>query len=307
MSLPVFADARLAAVASRQHGVFTRAQAATAGLGRGQIDRRLRSGAWTRVLPRVYRDASSPATVGQQLWACVLWSGPGSALSHATAAALWRIDTPPVSAPEVVVPYQRAPKASGVTVHRTSVLTPSDVGTVVGLPVTTPARTLVDLSSRLDDEHLEVVLERARALGLVTPDGLRAHLEAMGTNGRMGAARLLALGDALRATPPSVSALEVKVARLLRTRLVHQPDRALPVAAGGREFRLPFAWRAPRVGVDCDDRDETARRRSFAEDRARLGALAAAGWRVLVVTWADVVRRPEVVVGQVSAALRARA
>ena len=62
MMSTIAADARLAAVAVAQHGVFTRAQAIAAGFGAAQIERRVRAGVWVRVLPRVYRHAATPVS-----------------------------------------------------------------------------------------------------------------------------------------------------------------------------------------------------------------------------------------------------
>ena len=56
-------EARLAAVAVGQHGVFTRAHAITAGFSATQIERRVRAGAWVRVVPRVFRHATTPRRI----------------------------------------------------------------------------------------------------------------------------------------------------------------------------------------------------------------------------------------------------
>ena len=84
-------DARLAEVAVVQHGVFTRAQAMASGFSASQIERRVRARAWERVLPGVYQHAATPASTARAYWAAVLWAGPECALSHASAAAIWRI------------------------------------------------------------------------------------------------------------------------------------------------------------------------------------------------------------------------
>ena len=159
--------ARLAAVASAQHGVFTRAQAMAAGFSPGQVDHRLRSKCWRRVLPRVYRDALDPAGDQVARWAAVLWAGPDSALSHTTAAVMWGL---PVVAfgTELVVSRRRAlARVPGIFVHRPQRLDPDDVQLLDGLPVTSPLRTLIDLSAVLDDADFEAALEGARSRDLV--------------------------------------------------------------------------------------------------------------------------------------------
>lgn len=159
---------RLAKVASAQHGVFTRAQAIAAGFSAGQVDHRLRSKRWRRVLPRVYRDARAPADDEVARWAAVLWAGPDAALSHTTAAVIWGL---PVVAfgTELAVSRRRVlTRVPGVFVHRPRHLDRDDVQRLEGLPVTSPLRTLIDLAAVLDDADFEAALEGARGRGLVT-------------------------------------------------------------------------------------------------------------------------------------------
>lgn len=186
-------EARLAATAARQHGVFTRTQAIVAGFGAGQIERRVRSGTWRRLLPRVYVYAAAPASLAQVHWAVVSWCGPGCALSHTSAASIWRIGAPLSGSPEVVVARTRSPRATGVVVHRIARLDDCDVTWVRGLPVTTPVRTIIDLAGVLDPDALEHALGDARIRRLVTVRAVLERLEEIGAPGRPGAALLQAL------------------------------------------------------------------------------------------------------------------
>ena len=193
MSSSLAVDARLAAVAAAQAGVFARWQATAAGFGAAQIERRVRAGVWHRMYPGVYRHAGIPASIAAQQWGAILWAGAGSVLSHTSAAAIWRIPVVPVLAPEVLVPATRAPRIAGVTVHRVTRLREVDVVRVHGLPVTTPVRTIVDLATVLAADDLRAALEHALARDLVTVRAVGAGLDEIGTVGRPGAARLRAL------------------------------------------------------------------------------------------------------------------
>jgi hypothetical protein len=186
-------EVRLAATAARQHGVFTRPQAIAAGFGAGQIERRVRSGIWRRLLPRVYVHAAAPASVAQTHWAAVSWCGPGCALSHSSAAAIWRIGSLPLAAPELVVARTRAPRAEGIVVHRSTSLLDRDVTCVAGLPVTTPLRSIIDLAGVLSPDDLERTVTDARIRGLVTVRAVLVRLEEHGSAGRPGAALLRTL------------------------------------------------------------------------------------------------------------------
>ncbi|MDQ1385053.1 MAG: hypothetical protein QOG65_2432 [Actinomycetota bacterium] len=193
MSSSLAADARLAAVAATQAGVFARAQATAAGFSAAQIERRVRAGVWHRMFHAVYRHAGTPGSVGARQWGAILWAGQGSVLSHTSAAAIWRIPVVPGLAPEVLVTATRAPRVAGVTVHRVTRLRAVDVVRVQGLPVTVPVRTLVDLAAVLAADDLRAALEHAFARDLVTVRAVVTGLDEMGSAGRPGAARLRVL------------------------------------------------------------------------------------------------------------------
>jgi hypothetical protein len=186
-------DARLAALAAGQGGVFSRAQAIAAGFGASQIERRVRAGTWQRMLPGVYLYAATPRSAAALHWGALLWAGPDSVLSHSSAAAIWRIRVAGGAAPEVIVPATRGPRAEGVIVHRVARMSAVDVVRLRGLPVTTPVRTIVDLATVLEHDDLRAALEEAVARGLVTVRAVGAGLDAIGSSGRPGAARLRAL------------------------------------------------------------------------------------------------------------------
>jgi very-short-patch-repair endonuclease len=75
------------------------------------------------------------------------------------------------------------------------------------------------------------------------------------------------------------------------------------VLVAGSWYRLDFAWPAPRVALEADGRRRHANRSAFERDRAWWTALAAAGWRVLVVTWNEITKHPETVLNRVASAL----
>ena len=194
-------EARLAAVAADQHGVFTRAQATAAGFRAPQIERRVVAGVWQRSFPRVYRNAAAPASSAAMYWAAALWAGPECALSHSSAAALWGMGSAPVAAPELIVSRARAPRCAGAIVHRVARYDAVDVVRMRGLPVTAPVRTIIDLAGILGDDDLAAVLERACTRGLVTVRAVGAGLDDLGATGRPGVARLRTLLTAFGSGP----------------------------------------------------------------------------------------------------------
>jgi hypothetical protein len=274
MSIPGPIDA----VAADQHGVFTRAQALAAGFTARQIEGRLRARRWVRVLPRVYGDAPLERSPLTRVSAAVLWAGHESAVSYCSAAALWDLDLaghPAPAQPEVLVPARRAPRAAGVIVHRSAAMCAADIRRVLGLPVTSPLRTILDLAAVLTDDELAIAIETARARGLLTPAGLLARLEEIDGAGRAGIARARRVGVALTNSARTAARLHVEVAGLA-------PAAVRPATCPGQ-----FMWHDARVLVECDAREQVARGATRTADRARRAALASRGWDVVVVTWDD--------------------
>ena len=62
----------------------------------------------------------------------------------------------------------------GVIKHCTPALQPDDVTVHNGIPVTSPSRTLIDLAEVLDEDELREAFARARELGLLDADAIRA-------------------------------------------------------------------------------------------------------------------------------------
>jgi predicted transcriptional regulator of viral defense system len=173
----------------RQHGVIARFQLLALGFTRAEIEHRLAVGRLHCLLRGVYAVGRRELSEHGLWMAAVLSCGPGAVLSHEAAGALWRIRE--ARRIEVTVPgYRRRP---GVTVHRRT-LRPEDMTTRDGVPVTTPAATLVDLATRLGDSALERAVNQADQLDLIDPEKLRADLDHVGRR-RRGAARLRRLLD----------------------------------------------------------------------------------------------------------------
>src|SRR4051812_49905425 len=111
-------DGRIALLAEAQHGVVSRAQLLTAGLGAGGVDFRLRAGRLHRLRRGVYAVGHRRVSREGRWVAAVLAYGDGAALSHTTAAALWG-PRPPSAAPVPVAgpTHARVPPRGGDAVH----------------------------------------------------------------------------------------------------------------------------------------------------------------------------------------------
>ena len=153
----------IADLAASQHGVVTRRQLVDGGLSRHAIDNRLRAGRLHPLHRGVYLLGHAVATRHAREMAAVLACGRGAVLSHRSAAYLWRLAPLPGPSPEhgdVTVAARDPGRKAGVRVHRARALVRRDVRTCDGVPVTTPARTLLDLAGEVSSARAGASVRR---------------------------------------------------------------------------------------------------------------------------------------------------
>lgn len=272
-------------IADRQFGVISDSQARGAGFSASAITRRVKAEVWHRVLPRVYRVAGTVRSREQSAMAAVLWGGDDALVSHAAAAVLWEFDGARARKVELWVPAKRNPQSDVITVHRGNRLDRADRTMLGPIPITTPVRTLIDMAGRLEDHRLLTVLEDLIRRDLMSADRLLARLDALRASGRPGGGRLQALLEARGDGRPLESALETLAWPIISGAGVGLPKRQHWVMLPGGRYRLDFAWPDLRIGLECEGHEFHGDRSAWGKDRARFAEFAAAGWRVLPVTW----------------------
>lgn len=302
-------ESRLWALARSQRGVFTRSQALGAGLSGGGMARTIAKGSLTRVLPRVYRAAATPESFNLMLMAACLWAGPGAVVSHVTAARLYGLEG---LAPrrlreriELSAPGRRI-RVPGFFVHGSNRLEPADRSTIDGIPVTSLARTLVDLAAVLDERHLAVALDSGLARHRnIDPRVVRRTLDRLRSQGRTGVGVLDRLLDQrTRAAVHLDSALERRFHTALRRAGLPQPICHYDVVHNGRHVaELDFAYPRERLGIEVNGAGIHRRYDVWERDQQRLSELAAAGWRIVLVTWAQLEADEAAVMDRVARAL----
>jgi hypothetical protein len=159
-------------VARRQYGLITTAQLRTAGLTEGAVHQRVRNGRLHSLYRGVYAVGHRRLSQEAHWMAAVLAAGQGAALSHGAAAKHWRIWRGRVEGIDVIVPGQRRTR-KGIRVHRVRNLDRRDTTIHRGIPITTPARTLVDLASVLTRYQLANVIHEAAFRNLFDNDAVR--------------------------------------------------------------------------------------------------------------------------------------
>jgi very-short-patch-repair endonuclease len=274
-------ERRLGAVLGRQHGVVSRRQLRALGLSEDTVDARVRKGVLLRVERGVYSAGHVRLSDEGRLMAAVLARGAGAVLSHRSAGALWGIWRSGSPVVDVTVARPGGPASRGmVIVHRCAALDPADVTRKRGIPVTRPARTLLDLAEVVPTRALEQALDDAERLGLCSEKQL--HRVIARSPGRIGGSRLgFVLADHAAGTTATVNDFEELFFALCREHGI--PDPLVNTRLG--PYRPDFIWHEARVIVETDGRATHGTRRAFEEDRARDAELTTAGWRVLRFTW----------------------
>jgi len=280
-------DQRLAALAARQHGLVGHGQLVELGLSSSAI------GVWTkrRRLLRVHRGvyAVGHLALTRNGWfmAAVLACGEGAALSHFSAAVLWGILEDRGQLIHVTVEGNRV--CRGVIVHR-SPLKGQRVRRL-GIVVTTPARTLVDLA---DVVHKRRTLERA----LDEAEYLDLDWESMAPiQGRKGSGLLssvLAVHEP--GTTRTLSELEEQFLAFCAQHGFPRP--AVNDSIEG--YLCDFVWREQRLIVETDGGRAHGTTRAQRRDPIKDADLQIAGWRVMRISSLRLLREPAAVRDQLA-------
>lgn len=265
-------DRAIATLAGAQHGVVTTAQLAAAGIGRRGVAHRVAHGRLTPVLRGVYRVGPVAAPYGREMAAVLATEG---VLGHHTAAAIWGFRPPHDGDIHIVISGRTARSRSGLQIHRSRSL---DAAVHNGLPLTTPARTLHDLAPLLPQRELDRAVEETVIRGL-------ARLEELTTRPALRRATIV---------EPQLtrSEAERRLQELIRAARLPRPQTNTRVAG----WEVDALWPAHKLIVEVDGFAFHGTRAAFERDRRKDAALTAAGYRVVRITWRQIVDEPHAVV-----------
>ena len=231
------ADVRVAALAAEEWSVLSLDELRACGLTRKEVMTRVANGRLHRRYRGVYVVGHANPPVEGHWLAAVKACGHGAALSHFAAAALWRLLEWDGRYPAVTVRGGGTRTHPGIRVHRSS-LDARDVTRHRGIPVTAPARTLIDLAGVVPRRTLCCAVRQAFALRLVHHrELLRRVEEAGGRRGVRALRAILADGPA-----PTRSELEDVVLDLILRGGLPRPDVNVPLILDGRRVIPDFRW-----------------------------------------------------------------
>ena len=230
--------------------------------------------------------------------AAVKACGPGAVLSHRSAAELWGFLDRADRGIDVTVVGPRSRELPGIVGHRTSHLEPRDRSRFQGIPVTAPARTVIDVAAVLTDAELRHAVRRAQGLRRVNTRQLLETIERVGPRRGTGSLRqAIATGPA-----PTRSALEDVVLDLLLAGGFEHPDVNRPLVIEGRRVIPDFRWSEQRLVLEADGAAWHDNAIARADDVERQALLEASGERVVRVTWHQAVTKSAETVARIRAA-----
>ncbi len=290
-------DERIAGVAALQRGRIARRQLLAIGVSSSSISWLVGHGRLRRVHRTVYvvgHDA--PTELGAET-AALLAVGRGAALSHLTAAAMWGIHPRPRLIHVLVGPGEAASPAR-VRVHRARSLDrEKDIRLRHGLPVTSPARTMLDIAELLTPREREWAYDRLIVDRVLRPAQLTELLNR--TKGRRATALLRPLVDGDHGQALTRSEAEERL--LVLVRQAQLPAPAVNSRLLG--YEVDFHWRAQRFVLEVDGFRFHSTRRAFEHDRRKDAALRAAGMATMRVTWRQLETEPYAVIVRIAQAL----
>jgi very-short-patch-repair endonuclease len=269
------------AVAARQHGLVTTAQAVEA-MGLRSLRRTTNRGLLIPFRYGVHLVAGAPRTEWQPLMAACLAVGPFVAASHRSAALLHELPgvaRPPD--PEITVYGADSRRLDEVVGHRSDFLDPSDQCRVRNISCTSAARTIVDMG-RYVTTYLQVrMLDNAKRRRLCTYEDVAECLDRIGGRGRPGSGRLRRAVDRRIAVgfDPGDSGLEANVIQALHRR--HAPPfvQQHQVVCGSHVYLIDIAWPDAKVGIEVKG-DVHLDPAVADNDADRENLLTAAGWQI---------------------------
>lgn len=285
-------DQRVAHLAGRQHGVVGRWQLDRIGLTEQMVRTRVARRGLNPLHRGVYAVGHRALTVESRWMAAVLAHGPTAVLSHRSAGQLWGIYPRSEIKPEVTAPGSKKTKP-GIVVHRGS-LPVDEVGRMWGIPVTSVARTMLDLAGMLKEREVERAwneLEvREYRLRLSVPDLIRRY------PGRRGTVLLARLANA-QAQPVGITRndLEERFLALVDRFDLPRPRLNVYLAIRDRFYEIDCLWEDRKVAIELDGGAAHRTRRAFETDRERDRILVAEGYTAARLTWHQITETPSAV------------
>jgi hypothetical protein len=285
----------LEALAEHQDGVVSVEQAQRLGVTSGQIAWRRSTGRYRRCRRGVVRIGGVPPSWRQAVRMAALAAGEPVAVSHASAVRIYGLELPHAvhrrwrrdgTFIELAAPLWRHIRLRGVRGHRSGRWMPGDVVLYAGMPVTSPVRTVVDLSSRLGVDGTGRLVDEMLRRRLLSVAELRDRIvelrPAPGRSMRVLRAVVAARDETYA---PGESTLEARIRRVIRRKGFPPPVGQHWVRDASFAARLDFAYPDVKVYLEGDGFGFHRYASDLDRDVRRRNALVERGWIGLHFTW----------------------
>lgn len=269
-------------IAASQLGLVSTDQCVGAGCGRSAINEAVARGLLVSYRRGVYLVGGAPPSPYHPILAACLATGPGTVASHLSAAWLWDFDRVRPDHVEVKTLLACTRRLADVRTHTTGVMLGTDIDVRHGVPVTSAARSAIDLAACLSPYLLARFVDHLRRRHDLVTEELATHLSILGGRGRAGTRNLRRIvAERLEGLEAGDSDAEVDLVRTLLSYGVRRPEQQHQAVVGRRVFVLDVAWPAWRVALELDGFDPHAvDRTTFDNDKERDLLLRRAGWEV---------------------------
>lgn len=294
-------DRSMIELARRQHGVVARSQLKSLGLGGRAVDERIGRGLLRPVHRGVFFLGTSRLSADSRRMAAVLACGPGTVLSHRSAAKLWGVFPYEPGTVELSRPSGGRTGRSGLLLRQAKLL-PDEVGEVEGIPTTAVFRTVFDLATVASKREVERAFHETEVRGLTGRVSLPQLLSRY--PGRRGAATVREILASREPAGITQNEFEERFVDFLDRHGFPRPRLNATLPMRGRLLRPDCMWPERRLIVELDGRAVHGTERAFESDRQRDRLLLAEGWRSMHVTWRQLRDEPEEIAADLSEALR---
>ncbi|HEX9847832.1 MAG TPA: DUF559 domain-containing protein [Acidimicrobiia bacterium] len=285
-------------------GVVTRTEAVALGLQASALAHLVDMGVLHRLKPGIFAlaGARTDNTSIELIAAC---RSLGAVVSHESAAQIHGLDRWLHIKPSVSVVHRTTNRFPGIRVHQLTDLIDDHIQAIDEVPVTTPERTVIDLSAVLAEQRLERIVDQGLAAKKLNLEALSDMFDLLARKGKPGVRRMRSI---LLKRSPGLDAPTTELERRLldvvrRAGLPEPQAQHTPPWLVPTNGRVDFAYPKHNLVIEGDSRRWHTLLNSFEIDRLRDNAAQLAGWRVLRFTWQEITENPERVVSTIRLAL----
>ena len=224
-------------------------------------------------------------------------------LSHVQAAALHGIRQTAAARIHVTIPRRSTLSRDRIRIHNQPELTAADITVVDGIPVTSVARTLLDLAAILREDQLERACDQAVINESFDMRAMEDLLRR--SRGRRGVRRLrnvLDRGDLGENVP--ASGLEIRYRDLCARAGLPKPEINRYILLGDEYHKVDFLWRKQRVVIETDGGRYHSTGWQRARDARRDDLLTKHGYRHARIAEDDIRHCPDDAVATAKSLLR---